>query len=167
MNAKTKSIAIGGMMTALALVMLLIASVAPGGRLVLTALSGVVGAVVIVRCGLGIGVLSWIAVSLLGLLLLPTKGCVLLYAVFFCPYTVLKNRIERLKNRRLEWMLKLAFCLVVSAVLFYLSSAVLGLFPTVLAQHIEFFLPAVAVVFVVYDIVFSKLIYVILSRLPL
>lgn len=167
MNAKTKSIAIGGMMTALALVLLLIASVAPGGRLVLTALSGVVGAVVIARCGLGIGALSWIAVSLLGLLLLPTKGCVLLYAVFFGPYTLLKNRIERLNNRQLEWVLKLAFCLVISAALFYLSSAVLGLFPTVLAQHVEFFLPAVAVAFVIYDIVFSKLIYAILSRLPL
>lgn len=167
MNAKTKSIAIGGMMTALALILLLVASVAPGGRLVLTALSGVVGAVAIVRCGWGIGVLSWIAVSLLGALLLPTKGCVLLYAVFFGPYTLIKNAIERLQHRYLEWVLKLVFCLVVSVALFYLSSAVLGLFPAVLANHLAFFLPVVAVAFVIYDIVFSKLIYAIISRLPL
>ncbi len=167
MNEKTKSIAIGGMMTALALVLLLIASLSPGGRLVLTALSGVVGAVVIVRCGLGIGVLSWIAVSLLSLLLLPTKGCAILYAVFFGPYALLKNCMERQGNRILEWILKLAFCVVVAAALFNFSSAVLGLFPTALAEHVEFFLPVVVIGFVIYDIVFSKLLYAILSRLPL
>lgn len=167
MNAKTKSIAVGGVMTALTLALLLIASLSPVGRLGLTALAGVVGAVTIARCGLGVGAISWIAASVLGLLLLPMKGCAVLYAAFFGPYALLKNCIERLHHNAVEWALKAGFCLLIASVLFYLSAEVLDLFPDVLVSHLRIFLPVVLAAFVAYDVVFSKLIYVIISRLPL
>ncbi len=167
MNAKTKSIAVGGVMTALTLALLLVASISPAGRLGLTALAGVASAVTIARCGLGVGAISWIAASVLGLLLLPMKGCAVLYAAFFGPYTLLKNCIERLHRSAVEWALKAGFCLLIASALFYLSAEVLGLFPGVLVSHLGIFLPVVLAVFVAYDVVFSKLIYVILSRLPL
>lgn len=166
MKSKTAKMAAGGVLSALALLFLMAASILPGGHLACAALAGVVGAVVLVRCGWKTSAVSWIAVSVLALLLAPSKGCALLYAVFFGPYTLLKNAIERLRNKPVEWVLKYLFCMVVAVLLFLFSSEVLGLFPPMVAGRIWLFLPAVAVVFLAYDIVFSKLIYRILSRLP-
>ena len=166
MHAKTKTVAVGGMMSAAALVLLLIASIAPGGRLVITALAGVVGAVTVARAGMLTGALSWIAVSILALLLIPHKGCAILYAVFFGPYTLLKNQIERKCSRWTEWVWKYLFCLAVAAGLFWLSADVLDLLPAMIAAHVWLYLPAVAVAFLAYDIIFSKVIYQILHRLP-
>lgn len=166
MHAKTKTVAIGGMMSAAALMLLLAASVAPGGRLVITALAGVVGAVTVARGGMLAGTLSWIAVSVLALLLLPNKGCAVLYAAFFGPYTLIKNVLERKCSRPMEWVLKYLFCLGVAAALFRLSADVLSLLPPALAAHLWLYLPVVAVAFLAYDIIFSKVIYQILHRLP-
>ncbi|MGN1014200.1 MAG: hypothetical protein ACI4PM_02455 [Butyricicoccus sp.] len=166
MHAKTKTAAIGGVMSAAALMFLLIASVVPGGRLVITALAGVVGAVTVARAGMLAGTLSWIAVSVLALLLLPNKGCAILYAAFFGPYTLIKNLVERKCGRTMEWVLKYLFCLGVAAALFWLSAEVLRLLPAVLASHLWLYLPVVAVAFLAYDIIFSKVIYQILHRLP-
>lgn len=165
-HSKTGKMAAGGVFSALALLFLLAASILPGGHLACAALAGVVGAIVLVCCGWKTSVISWIAVSVLALLLSPSKGCALLYTVFFGPYTLLKNWIERLRKVPAEWTLKYLFCVVVAVLLFLFSKEVLGLFPTVIAGRIWLFLPAVAVAFLAYDIVFSKMIYLIVSRLP-
>lgn len=156
----------GGVLSALALMFLLAASMLPGGRLACAALAGVVGAVVLVRCGWRAGVISWISVSVLSLLLAPTKGCAILYTIFFGPYTLIKNRIERLGRAPLEWLLKFLFCMAVAVLVFFFSADVLGLFPPVVVGKLWLFLPAVAVVFLAYDVVFSKMITMLIARLP-
>lgn len=160
------TLATGGVLSALALMFLLAASMLPGGRLACAALAGVVGAVVLVRCGWRAGIISWISVSVLSLLLTPNKGCAILYTIFFGPYTLIKNRIERLNRAPLEWVLKFLFCLAVAVLVFFFSADVLGLFPPVVAGKLWLFLPAVAVVFLAYDVVFSKMITMLIARLP-
>ncbi len=152
-------------MAALSLVLLFAAGVLPGGRMVVTALAGVVSAVIVVKNGVPAAVLSWIAVSILAILLLPNKGCALLYSVFFAPYAILKNYIERIGVLWIEWGLKLAFCLTVSVGLYFLSTDVLCLFPSIMVQHAALFFAVVAVAFIVYDIAFSKLISELLRRM--
>ena len=159
-------LAMGGVLSALALMFLLAASMLPAGRLGCAALAGVVGAVVLVRCGWKTGMMSWIAVSVLSLLLSPSKGSAMLYTIFFGPYTLMKNRIERLNRAPLEWLLKVLFCMAVSVLVFFFSADILGLFPSVIAGKLWLFLPAVAVVFLAYDVVFSKMIAMLIARLP-
>ena len=165
-NRNNRTLAAGGVLSALALLFLLAASMLPAGRLGCAALAGVVGAVVLVRCGWKTGMMSWIAVSVLSLLLSPSKGSAMLYSIFFGPYTLNKNRIERLNRAPLEWVLKLLFCMAVSVLVFFFSADILGLFPPVIAGKLWLFLPAVAAVFAAYDIVFSKMIALLLARLP-
>ena len=165
-NRNNRTLAAGGVLSALALLFLLAASMLPAGRLGCAALAGVVGAVVLVRCGWKTGMMSWIAVSVLSLLLSPNKGSAMLYTIFFGPYTLIKNRIERLNRAPLEWVLKLLFCMAVSVLVFFFSADILGLFPPVIAGKLWLFLPAVAAVFAAYDIVFSKMIALLLARLP-
>ena len=111
------------------------------------------------------GLLTVIATALLSALIVPAKEIALLYAAFFGPYTLVKNLIERLHNLPLEWVLKLLFCGIVSALLFLFADSVLAMVPAVLASHIWLFLPAVLFVFAAYDIVFSKLIVYLFQRL--
>lgn len=164
-NTKNKTLTLCAMMTALGLLCLLMAAMMPGMRLAFTAIAGVVVAIVVVHGNLGYGLLTVIATAILGLLLVPAKEIVLLYAAFFGPYTLVKNLIERLKKLPLEWVLKLLFCAADAALLFLFADQVAAMVPEMLAAHISLFLPAVLIVFVAYDIVFSKLIAYVFKRM--
>ena len=47
-------------------------------------------------------------IALLGLILLPNKEAALVYACFLGYYPILKSSVERISNRALEWVCKLA-----------------------------------------------------------
>ena len=144
---------------------LMMGSMMPGMWVAFTAIAGVVAALTVVQGNLAYGLLTVIATALLSALIVPAKEIALLYAAFFGPYTLVKNLIERLHNLPLEWVLKLLFCGIVSALLFLFADSVLAMVPAVLASHIWLFLPAVLFVFAAYDIVFSKLIVYLFQRL--
>lgn len=163
----TKPLTFSAMMTALGILLMLMASMIPGVRLALTAVAGVVAALVVVQCGLGYGFLTVIATGILGLLMVPAKEIALLYLCFFGPYTIVKNLIERLHILPMEWLLKLLFCVSISALLYEFVAQILEMVPDILAGNLLIFLPAVAVVFVAYDIVFSKLIVYVFHRMKI
>lgn len=165
MQNKTKILTFCAMMTALSLLCLIMASAMPGMRLAFTAIAGVVAALTVVQGNLKYGLFTVVATAILSVLIVPAKEIALLYAVFFGPYTLVKNLIERLHNLILEWVLKLIFCAVVAALLFVFADSVLAMVPAVLAGQIWLFLPAVLVVFAAYDIVFSKLIVYVFERM--
>lgn len=165
MQSKTKTLTFCAMMTALGILFLMMGSMMPGMWVAFTAIAGVVTALTVVQGNLAYGLLTVIATALLSALIVPAKEIALLYAAFFGPYTLVKNLIERLHNLPLEWVLKLLFCGIVSALLFLFADSVLAMVPAVLASHIWLFLPAVLFVFAAYDIVFSKLIVYLFQRL--
>lgn len=165
MQSKTKTLTFCAMMTALGILFLMMGSMMPGMWVAFTAIAGVVAALTVVQGNLAYGLLTVIATALLSALIVPAKEIALLYAAFFGPYTLVKNLIERLHNLPLEWVLKLLFCGIVSALLFLFADSVLAMVPAVLASHIWLFLPAVLFVFAAYDIVFSKLIVYLFHRL--
>ncbi|MDD6986339.1 MAG: hypothetical protein PUI53_03560 [Butyricicoccus porcorum] len=165
MQSKTKTLTFCAMMTALGILFLMMGSMMPGMWVAFTAIAGVVAALTVVQGNLAYGLLTVIATALLSALIVPAKEIALLYAAFFGPYTLVKNLIERLHNLPLEWVLKLLFCGIVSALLFLFADSVLAMVPAVLASHIWLFLPALLFVFAAYDIVFSKLIVYLFQRL--
>ena len=165
MQSKTKTLTFCAMMTALGILFLMMGSMMPGMWVAFTAIAGVVAALTVVQGNLAYGLLTVIATALLSALIVPAKEIALLYAAFFGPYTLVKNLIERLHKLPLEWVLKLLFCGIVSALLFLFADSVLAMLPAVLASHIWLFLPAVLFVFAAYDIVFSKLIVYLFQRL--
>ena len=95
------------MLTALALVFLVLSAVVPTMRLALVAISGLVTAAAIIESGVAAGITVFIATSVLGFIISPLRGNVLVYCLFFGYYPILKGFIERLRPIYLEWILKL------------------------------------------------------------
>jgi len=155
---KSKKIARVALLSAAALVILIVAGFAPTAQLALTAIAGIASAFAVIHIGIGGGFLCWAVVSALALILVPTKGCAVLYAIFFGLYPVLKSLIEKLDRMWLEWIIKL---LCFNAVLTVCIFALRALFFTGAEKFLKF-IPLLyaggSIVFVIYDIGFSRLI---------
>ena len=162
---QTQRLTFSASMTALGVILLLLGSMLPGMRVACAAVAGVAASLVVIRCGLLYALLSVVATAVLSFLLVPAKELALLYAVFFGPYALVKNLIERLHRLPLEWILQLVYCGTVAAMLFRLSEQVLAMVPEMLAAHFWLYLPAVLLIFAAYDIVFSKWIGYLFQRL--
>ena len=162
---KQNRIALGGLLTALGVGILLISSVLPVMKVGMAAAAGVVTAIAVVRLGIGTAALTWIATSALALLIVPSKTAALLFAAFFGPYALVKNLVERHLHGWKQWLPKLAFCTVLSALLLRASAQILNLVPDVLAGVLPLAVLLIDIIFVVYDVVFSKLISYFIVRI--
>jgi hypothetical protein len=158
-------VALGGVLAALSLLLLFLAALLPTGRMAMVAVAGLVPAAGVVSGGLATGFLCYGATGILGLLLLPDKGCALLYALFFGLYPMVKSAVERLRKLPLELLLKLAFFNAALTVLFFgFSALMLPLLPDRLQGTLAVYL-AGNVAFLLYDYGFSKLITYYAARL--
>ena len=159
MKGKSASrVALGGVFAALSLLLLYLAAMMPSGRMGMVAVAGLVPAAAVVSGGLACGFLCYGAAGILGLLLLPDKGCALLYVILFGLYPLVKYAIEHLRKLVPELLLKLVFFnLVLSVLLFGFSALLFPLLPAVLQSTLPLYL-AGNVVFLIYDYGFSKLI---------
>ena len=157
-SKKVSRIALGGVLAALSLVLLYLSCLAPTGRIGIVAVAGLVPAVGVVSGGLGAGFLCYGAAGILGLILVPDKGCALLYAAFFGLYPMVKSAVERLRKLPLELLLKLVFFnAVLTVFLFGLSGLLFPLLPELLQKPLPLYLAGNAA-FLIYDYGFSKLI---------
>lgn len=153
-----------GMLTALSLAFLYLSTLSPMARLGITAIAGVFPAGAVVSAGLGAGFFSYGATGILGLLLLPSKSCVILYLLFFGLWPMLKSLLERLPNRVLEWVCKLlVFNGILAVLLLGLRELLLPFLPAGLEGNWLIF-AAGNVAFVIYDVGFSKLIGLYVAR---
>lgn len=158
MGKKSVQAAIGGVLTALSLLLLYLAALLPTGQLAVVALAGLAPAAAVITGGFATGFLCYGATSLLSLLLLPGKGCALLYTLLLGLYPVLKGLIERIRKLALEIVLKLAFFNLVLTVLWFVFSAlVFPLLPERLSVAGWYYGIGNAV-FLLYDYGVSKLI---------
>lgn len=159
-----KKLARLALLAAVSVIIVLLASIMPTGKLGLTACAGLAVAFAVVSGGIPGGLGCWAAASAISLLLAPQKGCAALFAIFFGLYPIVKSLIERLASLALEWILKVMFFLIV---FFGWYIALTALFAPP-AEGIFSLLPVLAiagtVVFILYDIVFSKLIAIYLAR---
>lgn len=164
----TWSIALVGLLSAVSLVFLFLASVIPSGWTGVTAVAGLGVAVAVAASGYLSGILGYVLSGLLALLLLPAKHVAVLYVCFFGLYPVLKSLFEKCRLRVVEYLLKLAFF---NLVLFGLYRFAFGLLFAAGAsdwnQAIPF-APALFlggnVVFLLYDYAFSKVMVLLQKR---
>lgn len=158
--------ALGGILAAGALVMLWLASVAPSGRLGLTAVGGLFPMAATLAAGRAAGYLCWGAAGLLALVILPDKGVALLFLAFFGLYPVVKEAIESLRRLPVEWILKLAyFNAVLTLSWFLFRQLFLPNPPQWLGDNTLLLYGAGNVVFVIYDVGLSRLIAMLGARL--
>ena len=158
-------VALVGVLAALSLVLLLLAAVSPTGRMGIVAVAGLVNAAAVVSGGLHAGCVCWAVAGILGLILSPDKGNVLLYLAFFGLYPMVKSLIEQLRKAPLEWLFKLAFFnAVLTLCWFVLRDVLLTGLPAVFERLWVLYVGG-NVVFLIYDYGFSKLAMIYAARI--
>jgi hypothetical protein len=152
--SNTKRIALNGILLALSVIILIIASVVPTSRLSLFALSSFFTAVIVTEFGTKNGCVFYISSSLLAVILIPEKAEILPYVIFFGIYGLIKYYIERLDKIILEYFLKLVY--------FNISLAVVALLiKQFFLDNIKLDFPwwaviiVLEVVFIIYDYVYT------------
>ncbi len=153
------------MLAALQLVLLYFGTVMPSWKLALTALAGIINAAVLIECGVSSSVLSFVAVSALSAVILPQKSLAILYIVFFGYYPLLKSAAERIRNRTLEWVAKLAVFNVACALC--MAALRFGFITDISLPDVALVLLwlGLNVVFVIYDIGLTRLIALYIQRI--
>ena len=161
-----RHIALNGMLSAVALVFLLIAGVIPSGWTGVTAVAGLAVGVAISAAGYLSGLFCYLVSGLLALLLVPAKQAAVLYLCLFGIYPLLKNKLEHLKIRALEYVLKLAYFNLVLVALYHLAFALLF---ARIGEELNPALPLLmlvgSVIFLLYDFAFSKVMSLLQARL--
>jgi len=156
-SKKTYKMALGGILGALAVISLFLATVLPTSRLSFYALSSFFISIVVIETGIRTGWLFYIATSLLAVILVPSKLEIIPYVIFFGIYGIIKYHIEKINKLIIEYILKFTyFNLCMAAAILFISE--------VFAESIRIQLPwwliiaAFEVVFIVYDLVYTMFI---------
>lgn len=160
---KTKKLALAAVLSALCFIVLLLGSVIT----VLDLSCAAVASLIIIFCVIELGsfypYLVWLVVSTLGMILLPDKFGILVFATFSGIYPILKNYIERLP-KVFSWILKLIIFNGILTLIIAVSRFLLGI-PT---EEISFSYVVYIicnVTFLLYDIAITRMISVYLLKL--
>jgi hypothetical protein len=153
-SLKTKKIALNGILGALAVICLVLATLLPTNKISLYALSSFFVAVSIIESGVRTGWVFYVATSLLALIIVPNKLGIVPYALFFGAYGIAKYYIEKIDKIMIEYIIKLIYfniCLGVAVL------TVSELFDYSMPMKLQGWLLIIIleIVFLVYDIVYS------------
>ncbi len=165
-RSKTFPLALGAILSALALGALWLSVLAPTGRWGLVAVAGLFPVAAVISLGWQGGLAVWAVAGILGLLLLPDKLNALLFVLFFGLYPVVKSILERKAPRRLSLLGKLLFFNAAVAVLVLAFGGLfLPALPWDLTGRMYLIFLLGSVVFLVYDFGLTKLISFYIQRL--
>lgn len=120
-------LALGGMVTALSTVLLVLSGIVPFGRTAFLALAGLLLVVIVAELGFKWAWSVFLAASILSALLAPNKEMVLNYILIFGCYSILKALIEKKYKKITAFLLKFVFFNVVTVLEIYLSVVFLHL----------------------------------------
>ena len=155
MKDSTKRLARLAILAAVGIVLLLLGSALPAGRLALVALSSLPVCVALMMYGLKWSLGVFALTAALGALLFPGAGAIM-YTAFFGYYPIAKSLFERVHNRTVGWLCKLALYSAAFVVYWLLAKALFTFTGGELAWYILY--PLGAAVFVLYDLAYSSLI---------
>ena len=158
-------VAYPAILSALALILVYLGSIAPTGNWGIIAAAGLLPSAAVISVSLKAGFLCWAAAAILAFLLAPDKFCALLFGVLFGLYPMVKSLAERLRKKPLEYALKLVFFNAAFTVIYLtMAAAVTASLPRALGSSVWMLYGAANVVFLLYDYGFSKLIALYISR---
>ena len=167
--SKSGKIALGGLLTALGVVLMFLTGLIPIGTYALPAIAGVLLIVAVIEIGAKWAWMIYAAVAVLSLLFAADKEAALLFVLFFGYYPVLKSFLERISNKVLSWISKFAVFNVAVVACFFLAVNFLQL-PVDSFTVFGIYLPWVFLilgnaVFLIYDIALSGLVATYVEKL--
>lgn len=152
-----KRIVVCGALCALAVIILYLGSLIEVLDLSMGAIASLVIVLIVIEMGYSYAWITYVATSILSLILLPQKFGAVIFAVFMGFYPIVKSYIEKLNSAPLRWCLKL---IVANAAFFAMFLVMKYFMPDQLeSDAMMLALYALAnVAFVLYDYAVSKLI---------
>lgn len=167
-NYNAKQIAMGGVLLALSIVTLFGATWIPGIELTLYALSSVYVAIIVIEFNANMGWLFYFASVMLAFILVPNKGGLIPYTIFFGCFAVIKYYIENSKrlNQPVEIILKLMFCNLMLALGYLGFGAVFTGAIQIPDVSLPLILIGAQVFFVAYDYILTVIIGFYIKRRP-
>lgn len=153
----TKKIALNGILGALAVICLLLASILPTNRLSFYALSSFFISVCIIESGMKVGWLFYASTSLLAMIIVPEKLKIVPYVLFFGIYGIIKYYIEKINKLVIEYILKFTFFNICA---FIAVMTVSQLFGGEIIVKLPWWLIAIIfeIVFFIYDFIYTLVI---------
>lgn len=109
LNNKSKAVAYGGLLTALSIIFIYLSTIVPYNKLLFLFFSTLIIPIGLILTNVKNSLYIYVASSVLSLLLLGIRGNVLSYILFFGPYGIIKNFIEKIDNLFIEIILKLIY----------------------------------------------------------
>ncbi len=168
----TSRIALSSMLCAMSLLCLLL-TVFPFATYALPAIAGVFLIPLVVECGKKTALCAYLAVAVLALLFVPDMEAKALFVAFFGYYPILKAIVESIKNRFMEWLVKIAVFnlsiiityLLLSSIGFSFDEFAIEGVPLPLSTILCLFLIVGNGIFVLYDIGLTRFLPFYFSRL--
>ena len=155
MKDNTKKLSRLAILTALGVVILLLASVLPTGRIALTAIASLAVCVALMMYGWRWAVGVFALTALLSALLFPGL-CAAMYLGFFGYYPVAKSLFEKIHSVSISWICKFALYTVVFVLYWLLARTLISFTGRELGWYVLY--PLGAAVFFFYDRAFTSLI---------
>lgn len=153
------------MLTAISVVICLLASFFSNMSLTITAISGVFSSIAIISLGYKYAWLVYVATSVLVWIFLPNKECAAFYTVLFGHYPILKLLTERIGRGVIVWIVKFfeyfILFILISLIFRFLSGAWIQFNGVKLYLFAIFFF----LMFVLYDICIGRMILIFLTKL--
>lgn len=166
MSVTTRAITLGGLLSALSLLFLVIGAISPTADLSLYALSSLPVAIAVIELGWRRALLVYLGVSLIGLAW-PGLAFTYLFSFFFGLFPILKASFESRLNRPLAALAKqmVANILVISATWLFASEMIQAQAAVWGWWYIPVLVVALQVVVIVYDYALGLLITFYMDRL--
>ena len=161
-DSMSRKVTLGGILTALCVVLAYLAFYLPTGKLSIYLLTSVVIAIAVVELGIKFSTVVYTASAILIFLLTGSINVLLLFTLFFGSYPLLKYYIEKQRNAVIEMLLKFSAFNLIAIFVFFIFKQLLGVMPIRLNDlsiwmQIGIIFGA-QVVFLIYDYVLSRLI---------
>ncbi len=161
---KSRKIAFGAVIAALSLALMLLTGIMPFGTYAFPCFAGILLVAIVIDFGIPWAISVYVGVSVLSFLIVSDKEASLYYVLILGIYPILKSLFERVKLKWLSFSLKLLFFNFMAVASFYVSVYVLSVplesFSIFGVNVPLLFLLLGNVVFIVYDICVTRLIFV-------
>lgn len=119
-------VSLGGIVAALCLVMMFLTAVFPPLNITLPLFAGMLMTVVAIEVAPSWAFVTYATVAILSFFITPDKEAAIFFAVFFGYYPVLKDVIEKIKLKPLQWIVKFTIFNAAIIIIYQLTVKILG-----------------------------------------
>ncbi len=151
-------VSLGGIVSALCLVMMFLTAVIPPLNITLPLFAGMLISVVAIEISHSWAFVTYVVVSVLSFFLTPDKEAAIFFAVLFGYYPILKDVTEKIKFKPFQWIIKIIIFNAAIVIIYQLTVKLLGTVDLIeeFGFMKQYMLPALLLIFnfilILYDV---------------